>query len=161
MAVEDLRNTEEQVTALIGQGLQSLGPVVEGQQVHRDAAQACAHAAEQGDVHRLYAARAIMRALTAARELQKLNQRFESLLGSLPADEVLNVIGAAQAGSLSVAATASLIENAEATLNEHLDGPAILQEASGQIGTYPHVAEGSRYAARSALAAGRTVINGL
>ncbi len=162
MSVEDLRIIEEGVSELTRQGLSQLGPAMEGQQVHQDSARRCAYAAEQGDVRRLNAARALTRAIAAARELQAYNQQLQDLLGaSLPHEEIMIITGTAQAGTEMAEETISMIGDVETSLDSLQDGPALLQDAAGRLANHPHINEGSWRAGRSALAAERTVIEGL
>lgn len=160
MAIEDLRQTERQVRALIAAGLGALANSVEGQQVHTQAAQTCMDAAWQGDRHRLYAARALATVLNGAQMAGEFNQSLLDILAgsNIPENETLMIQTTAGAAAALAGQIATAAEAATAGIAAQQDAPAVLQEAAGQIAAAPTV---STHSAQDLIdaqaAAGRTM----
>jgi len=160
MGIEDLRQTERQVRALIAQSLGALSTSVAGQQVHAEAAQRCMDAAGESDIHRLYAARALAVIANGAEIARELDQNLLDGLGAsnIPENEILTIQASAREAVAFASEIASVAKAAADVIAAQQDAPALLQGVAGELNAAPTISGNSaQHLIDAQSAAGRAI----
>ena len=160
MGIEALRQAEQQVQDLIATALDALAASGEGQQVYPEAAQTCNEAAEQGDIHRLHAARALATIASGGQMAQEFNQHLLAGLeaSNIPQNETRTIRTTAQEAAALAVRIAEVAEAGAAAVSAQQDAPMILQATAGQISAATATgSDAAQHLTEAQRAAGRTI----